>query len=269
MPLTTELIYWINERENMREHKEAGLPYPHSGDPVMASTRFTNVRREDDKVTRWLKQHWRDPYHDHPNLLVATVLSRMVNYIPTLEEIGFPEVWDSSEYRVSMKLRRIRKEKIWSSAYTISTCGIAMDKIDYVIGHVCSTVAIHQHGILAPTNTLDSYHRRLMSVDGLGSFLAAQVVADLKHTPGHPLSKAPDWMTWAAHGPGSLKGLAYFWEVDRITPSLFASRLQKAYNLVAGKIPELSMQDFQNCMCEFSKFMRIRSGGHARNGYGN
>jgi hypothetical protein len=27
------------------------------------------------------------------------------------------------------------------------------------------------------------------------------------------------------------------------------------------------MQDFQNCLCEFSKYMRVLGGGHARNGY--
>ena len=49
-----EVVYWINEREAMRICKEAGFPYPYSTDPVMAHTRFTNVRREDDKVTKYL-----------------------------------------------------------------------------------------------------------------------------------------------------------------------------------------------------------------------
>jgi hypothetical protein len=110
----------------------------------------------------------------------------------------------------------------------------------------------------------------LVCVDGFGSFLAAQVVADLKNIKGHPLNTAPDWWTWSAHGPGSLKGLsAYFGKT--ITPKYYQEAIECCYDevkpLLANYVPTLHMQDFQNCLCEFSKYARVKEGGHARNSY--
>jgi hypothetical protein len=269
-PLADDLAYWILEREAMRKRKEAGGKFPFSQDKVMATTRFTNVRREDDKVTKWLKNHWRDPYASHPNLPVAMVLARMLNYIPTLELVGFPEVWQP-EITITKLKKRAEHYKVWSSAYLITTCGKPMGKEEYVVNHVCS--AVHrriQPAILNSTKLADCY-QILRSIDGLGSFLAAQVVADLKNIKSLPLASAPDWHTWSAPGPGSLAGLSYFWDAD-ITPRIYEASLSKAWDLVKPKLTpdlqDLSMQDFQNCMCEFSKFMRIKSGGQARNRYG-
>jgi hypothetical protein len=109
-----------------------------------------------------------------------------------------------------------------------------------------------------------------MRVDGLGSFLAAQVVADLKNTKGHWLTDASDWYSWSAHGPGSLKGLSAFWG-RVVTPSQYKDSIMQAWQLVRPQLPQelrnLAMQDFQNVMCEFSKYCRIKAGGKARNKY--
>jgi len=53
-----QLIYWINERENIRLKKEAGESPPWSSNPVMQVTYFCNVNREDDKVTKWIRDNW-------------------------------------------------------------------------------------------------------------------------------------------------------------------------------------------------------------------
>lgn len=264
---TTELLaYWIVQREEMRKRKEGGFDpvwsYGWHGDPCMGRVRYCNVRREDDKVTRWLAQHWR-PQH---NEVWQIVLARMVNYIPTLEAITqYPLTIESAS--TIMKGRRAAGEKIWTSAYTISTCGKSMDKVDYVMG-VVQTV---RDKWTAPiVSDLSTWHRRMTLVDGLGSFLAAQVVADLKNTQGHILASAPDWYTWSSHGPGSLKGLSEFFG-KTVTPRMYHEHLAECWRLVRPHLPvelqDLHMQDFQNCMCEFSKFMRVRRGGHVRNTY--
>jgi hypothetical protein len=278
-----ELAYWINERYAMKLRKEAadklrvpGVPnlydlkYGYSNDPNMGGVRYCNVHREDDLVTKWLAVNWR-PRHHRP---WEIVLARMINYIPSLEEVvhyldhktpGDP----LDEVGRCLKDRRTKGEKVFTSAYTISTCGRKVDKIDYVIS-VASDVKWMARTSHPGDDTLETWHEWLMRVDGLGSFLAAQVVADLKNTEGHALLDAPDWATWAAPGPGSLRGLEAFYG-RRIAPSTFRAAIMQCWDevrpLIPDYIPPIHMQDFQNCLCEFSKYMRVKQGGHARNRY--
>lgn len=273
---TTELLaYWITEREAMRKLRESEhlpfMKYGYSNDPHMGLVRYCNVRREDDKVTRWLAQHWRPQHH----AVWQIVLARMVNYIPTLEEI-LPVLGNERpalHVKEVMRARRLGGEKLWTSAYTISTCGKSMDKVDYMLGVVDECIG--RWGDIsdfdqAKGNTLAAAHGALMRVDGLGSFLAAQVVADLKNTKGHRLQNAHDWHMWSAPGPGSLKGLSEYFE-KVVTPRTYHNHIHKCWEDVRPLLPpglqDLHMQDFQNCLCEFSKFMRVRRGGHVRNKY--
>jgi hypothetical protein len=271
-PRTFDLAYWINEREAMRLRREAGLPSPWSHDPAMATVRYCNVHREDDKVTRWLRSN---PVYSHFTTPVwVIVLSRMVNRIETLDLIQ-DAVYRSDLKSVSAALKYAREYRpIWGNAYTISTCGKTMDKVDYVLWHVVSQVQ-ESEALCEKTNntgwgTLLGAFEWLTEVDGLGSFLAAQVVADLKNIPGHALQSASDWLTWCAPGPGSLRGLAAFYGRTS-TPRTFNADITECYNLVMPLVEEtvgpIHMQDFQNCLCEFSKYARVKEGGRARNRY--
>jgi hypothetical protein len=279
---TAELAYWINERERMRIRKELHVPglknvyepeawkYGWSDDPHMGLVRYCNVHREDDKVTRWLAEHWRPQHH----AVWEIVLARMLNYIPTLNEVitylDYKVPADPlAEITRALKLQRANGHKIFTSAYTISTCGQRMDKIDYVMG-VVSAIKARGEDWEEPF-TLDKVHRQLIATKGLGSFLAAQVVADLKNTAGHPLQTAPDRATWCAPGPGSLRGLGAFYG-HKISPSDFKQWINNCWEytkpLINESVLPIDMQDFQNCLCEFSKYMRVSTGaGHARNKY--
>lgn len=271
MNKVNDLVYWISERYSMKLRKDAGESVV-SPDPAMAYVRYCNVHREDDKVTKWMAEHWRPEHH----AVWEIVLARMINYIPSLEDLlnhtscgpgGYIE-----QYGRTLKDRRSTGEKVFTSAYTISTCGQRMDKIDYVMGVVEAVKDREPWNWDVPGGASLGYtHRMLMQTNGLGSFLAAQVIADLKNTPGHPLQKAPDWWTWCAPGPGSLRGLEAFYG-QRITPSEFDWAIWEAWlevkPLLPSNIPPIHMQDFQNCLCEFSKYMRVKHGdGRVRNKY--
>lgn len=233
-------------------------------DPVMGKVRFCNVRREDDKVTKWLAENWRLNHHK----VWEIVLARFVNWIPTLHEIVGG---DLDKVRHAMIVLRGRGKQIWGNAYTVSTNGLSLDKVDYVIDRVIRP--IQEYGDPRwrdGSHTLQETFDWLVTRNGIGSFMAGQIIADLKNTQGHALQTAPDWHTWASPGPGSLRGLeAYFGR--RVTPSGFTQALQtvanEVYEVLPDDFPNLHMQDLQNCMCEFSKYMRVKGGGHARNRY--
>lgn len=274
-PMSTEkelLADWIITREMVRQRKLARLPKPWSEDRIFQTVRFTNVRREDDKVTRWIADNWRDGWVEHENFLSALVVARMVNRIDSLKMMGYPEVWDENWekffFHVSDTLQR-NGIPFWGNAYMITTCGVRMSKEQYVLDVANSIRA--RDGM--PEDSLEDAHQWLMRTKGLGSFLAAQILADVRNTR-HPLHQAGDIHTWCASGPGSRRGMNYYHQrhpETATTEKKFRQEILAAWEEVHPLLPRylggLHMQDFQNCFCEFSKYMRVKQGGRAKNGY--
>ena len=257
--LVKDLVYWITERDTVRQKKESNAPKPWSKDPTFWSTYFCNVRREDDKVTKWVRENWP---HDNVGLVV---LARMFNLPAHLEElIPVTNDWEAMKYKTTQ--RRAKNEKIFNGAYLITTCGVKMDKVDYVY-----KVAQESSQLNFEFSSLLDTHNTLRTITGLGSFLAAQVVADLKNTEGHPLQKAPDWHTWCAHGPGSVRGINTIEGFSGTTPNTFQGRIARLWGLTRPELPselqDIHMQDFQNCLCEFSKYAKVENGGRSKRKY--
>lgn len=264
-----QMVYWITERDLIRQQKEEGLPAPWSDNPVMQETYFCNVNREDDKVTKWLRTNWTYPRNDWGEECAkyydfAMIVARIFNLPSTLEELQQPvetRYWLEHAEEVLFD-RKARGDNIWNGAYIVSTNGKKMDKATYCLG-LLKKLALNLN-ITDNCISLAEAHKRLMGVEGLASFLAAQVVADLKNTKNHPLSKAPDWWSFSAPGPGSLRGLSWFFE-EQVTAKTYRLKIQEAYDLLEFELPDhildiLCMQNLQNCFCEYDKFMRVTNG---------
>lgn len=255
-----KFVYYITERESIRLIKEGGLEAPWSADPVFQTTYFCNNDREHDKVTRCVRGRF-DLLGENTATEANMVMARMVNKIESLEALGWPWNW----WHQDLWDKVMSQSGSWGSAYIVSTNGAATPKHKY-IGGLLKAVFEQFNPLTAPalpTNLKDA-HKALQGVRGLGSFMAAQVLADLKNTKGHPLASAEDWSTFAAPGPGSLRGLSWF-HTEKITPSTFTEALQSARQWVynnkhTGLIEHLCNQNLQNCFCEYDKYMRVDSG---------
>ena len=278
-PVQEQLVHWINEREIVRYKKEKGWPKPWTEDPTIRSTYFCNVHREDDKVTRWIRENipLQDDFGMHEwRMMVA----RMINWPETLAQLDLlsikPEQTSEEVYLYLFDVLAARARnglKVWGSAYVVTTCGARMDKAQYA----CEALrgAFNARPICQPPYTLANAHSQIQRHQGFASFMAAQVVADLKNTEGHPLRDAEDWATWSSYGPGSLRGLNWFFyghkdgaDGKKVTPKDYPNLVWTAHSMIERDIPEMCMQDFQNCLCEFDKYMRVSTGaGRSKRNY--
>lgn len=260
-----QMVFWIKERDHIRELKESGIPTPWTNYPVMQETYFCNVNREDDKVTKWIRENWLwgldTDYYDF-----AMIVARIFNLPTTLADIGQPmyEVEPDDWFTWAEEILTLKKDvgkKIWNGAYIISTNGKKIDKLTYcmqILRKACKP------NITKECLSLEEAHKELMKIEGLASFLAAQVVADLKNSIGHHLHEAHDWWTFSAPGPGSLRGLEWFFE-EKVTARNYHRKIKKAYDILEWELPDnildiLCMQNLQNCFCEYDKFMRVSTG---------
>lgn len=272
-------FYWVKERQAIHDKKEAGLPKPWTDNPILQNYKFCNVRREDDRVTIWIKNHWRDPCRGHPNMWFAMIVARLFNWPDTLDAIEFP-LADFDKLKETWRdiLKRRRDQiglKIFTGAYLVSTNGVAMDKIDYILDRVLTPIWERGHAPIHETpitygDTLEDYWGYLTQFDGLGSFMAGQVVADLKYIDP-VLEKASDWNTFAPLGPGSIRGLNRFHgrPTDKSLPQKQGLEEINAVRLALATMDIfLPAHDVQNCMCETDKFIRLTKGeGKTRSKY--
>lgn len=290
MSLKETFLYWIQERESIRKKKEAGLPKPWTTDPIFQQYKFCNVERENDRVTKWIKDNWREPYRGHPNMWFAMVVARLFNWPDTLEKLTFPQLsFPELKEKWRHNLKGIRDDqgaKVFTGAYLVSTNGIAMDKIDYILDRVLtpiwntgrspipSSIVIDNQrpdNVVINGDTLQSYWKHLITFDGLGSFMAGQVIADLKYVDP-VLENAPDWWTWAPLGPGSKRGLNRVFErplEKRISQAQAEKEFLELQALVEKELNwRLPVHDIQNCLCETDKYIRVKNGeGKPRSGY--
>jgi hypothetical protein len=256
-----ELAYWINERSRIHYVKEQGYPKPWSDDPIFQVTYFTNIHREWDKTTKFIRAKYASYRPEDDMFEFNIVISRLVNRIESLALMPYYHSYDPEQIISDWLAIQAENGKFWGGAYLVSTNGATMPKITYIVENVLGPFMNTREPLCRgyPTPSLASAYTALRGCNGLGSFMSAQILADLKNTLGHPLSHASDFQTWAAPGPGSIRGLA--WALGYQTPqSRFLEHLGNLKAIVEARIPKMDAQDFQNCLCEFDKYMRIKEG---------
>ena len=266
--VTTEvehLLYWIRERESIRLSREAGNPPPWSHDPIIANYRWCNVRRMDDKVSRWLLDwHQQYPEHGIQNRIAAMLAGRLINWPATLAELPYPAPYDEARWTKAILRRKARGEKIFTGAYIINGA-LGGDKILQVTQKILKPIWGLRRSLTPRPDTMQSVFDWLNGKPGIGTFMAGQVVADMRHV--YPELPWSDRMTWAPQGPGSLRGVNRLigQHLDyRLPKGEWLDVVRRAMAAVARKEPSiaerLELMDVQNCLCEYDKFRRLTLG---------
>lgn len=261
---TSDLTRFIKAREKERLRKLGRARGP--GDPIIQKYRFCNVRRNDDRVTIWIQDVFFENWQRHPELWFALVVARLLNFPDSLDEvIPFILPFKPELMRKKLHFRKASGLKNFNAAYIVSTNGRRMDKVDYLIKEVLGPLWALRRNITASLRgaTLAQAHDLLTRQNGLGSFMAAQVLADLKYAdPG----LWPDFHTFAASGPGSKRGMNRV--IGReITKGMTETQFRFYIEELGARVNKalkweepLTAQDLQNCLCEFDKYERARLG---------
>jgi hypothetical protein len=177
-----------------------------------------------------------------------------------LEFLGFPEVWSHDRFVDRMTSLSENGFKIWTGAYMV-TGGFSKggETKQEIIARVLDD-AFHQCRLIRKSMKLEEACYLVQGSRGLGTFLAAQVIADLKYTP--LLEYAEDWWTYCAPGPGSSRGLNYLHgrnPTQHINATQFSKEVNEIRVLIGHNTGyDLTAHDTQNCLCEFSKYVKIK-----------
>lgn len=267
------LCYWVQERESIRLKRLQGLPPPWTQDSFLAYYRWCNVRRMDDTVSQWLlKWHQGYPQFGIQNRVIAAVAGRLINWPDTLRELPYPIPYEAANWSKKIMARKARGEKVFTGAYIVNGA-LGGDKILQVTEKILAPLWKNRRSMNAGTRSMFEIWNWLNGQPGIGSFMAGQAVADLRHIH-HEISWS-DTHTWAPQGPGSKRG------VNRLVgqppdagmpTNEWLDVLRLCYAKARARLPEiylrLELMDQQNVMCEFDKYRRLTLGeGSVRSRY--
>jgi hypothetical protein len=259
------------ERDRIRDRKDAGLPRPWTDDPILARYHFTNVRREDDWTTRWLIENWYSPNREQDwGLLVFNAgVARFINYAETLSEVGFITDYDPARLLALLNARKARGEQTIAIAYRGAGYKRLCQYLSalWVARHRIARVARDVGTLAAVTVAIDK-------INGFGPFRAFQTALDLTYTP--VLRAAPDRETFAMLGAGSVDGLDIVFGRPHRRQTHISKKRQalgltemRWLRLEAAKrnIAMPTVADVEHWLCEFSKYWNVRLGKRPRRLY--
>lgn len=266
------LLYFVWEREVIRIVKGRGGEHPWTKDPVLDKYKFTNIRRRDDRVSRWIIDNVITPNEYRQDLWFILLITRLINWPPTLQylidqDVLFQPAGDFNPIEFSEAIERFKAagNKVYSGAYMVYPTKMDPGGVKslaiarHIILPVLDIGYEIDHVLFADEPRIEDFVRELSGSFGISTFMAGQVAADLTYCS--QLGGAVDLYSYAPIGPGSSRGLNYLlnrspnagWTTDGFNQELMKIREQIANQL---DITDLTLHDVQNVMCEFSKYCR-------------
>jgi hypothetical protein len=273
-PNYAPLWKWARIREQARVCKEAGKPFPWVDDPIISKYRFCNVRREDDKVTRWIDKNIRRKFAGHKDLWFMLCIARVINWPDTLRVLidhDLPAWPDTPQFEPKYLAYVLNDRayvgcKVFTGAYTITAPPTKGEsKADFVarstLGKLWEDRQTLRQYFSDPVS-MRSCHSLLMEYPGWGNFMAYQAIVDMRFTD--ILNAAPDTETWAAAGPGTIRGLnrLHGRELNyHLSQNDALPEILEIYELYPEALNfDIDLSDVPNMLCETDKYLRVLNG---------
>jgi hypothetical protein len=223
LPPSAEAFFvFMEARETLRQRKEdLRLPFPWTSDPVLSSKRFTNVKREDDATTRWMRLHWTGPNAAAADIGETIFNCALFRYFGT-PELAAQLTWVRDAWRPGEVVRaalqlRARGKHAFTRAYckphynsesTDAGQGFKVyEKICFKYleslwqaRHELTRVATETRSWKALVDELRCGKSNIVGFGGVG-FMAKEIVCDAMHCPAL-LHLIKDRNLWCPCGPG-------------------------------------------------------------------
>ena len=279
-------IFWqfIYKRQMIWEKRvKEGLSPPWTDDPILQKARFTNVYRELDPGTQYLREHILEAEAPDRDKIFNVMIYRLIGRKSTYQALGFQNLvqFDREEFVRRMKhIRTVGKGPVFSSAYIVSGYGGmgSHDKIEN-IGNLFDRLRSkfeELYSRILEARTAERVYQELRKMYGFGIFLAFQILVDLTY----PIRRRNESSIvpfsndeWAIAGPGARRGIYMLIregtkvnELD-LMQWLRANQRQEFLRLGIdfpylenheGSRIEISLSNIENCLCEFHKYEKIR-----------
>ena len=260
------------EREKLRLRKDSGAAWPWSDDPILNAYKFTNIKREFDRTTRWMRDNWTSPNEQRPfgEIIFNCGLFRYFGTTEFAEAIGWQRRWSPDRIVDAAQERQRRGERTFTGAYIIPTLGHRGAKSEVVCHSILTPLWEARDAIAAAARQTRSWRlvaREMRELPGFGGtgFMTKEVLQDAMHTP--VLRDVVDRNDWCPAGPGARRALnrihgrpLHMNVAEAKLIGEMRALFARARDYMPPFMPELELHDIQFQLCEFDKYERVRLG---------
>lgn len=294
------LYNFITRRYKIHLRKDVlKKPQPWTKDSVLLEFRFTNVRREHDRESKWLIKHiTSNPELQYEDKLLNCILFRLFNKHETAELIGMPihfsdhySGWDPEAYRKLFEdaIKEDPHRVFFTAAFHTVGMKLTLQKVtgeDYAPMRIMKFMRVLCDDKfpqkIGKCKDQQEVFRTIISYQGIGGFLGYQMFVDMTYTEEFPFSENE----FTVAGPGCVMGLNYlfedkdgmsyeeclFWVRNNIEQEFIKRGWKWDAKKLFCDLPEydrcLNVMSLENCFCELSKYIRAVTGtGRPRKKY--
>lgn len=278
-----ELFYeFINERQNIWVNRFVKkLPRSSwTNDEILKRYKFTNVYRILDPGTEYVIKNILGK-GSNEEVFFNIIVYRIFNRIETYEQIGYIKLSDYYEGYIFDKLKKYREEgnPVFTSAFMVTGVRFAGsdDKVvnyEYIIKCIYDKLK-NLYVMCNEAKKMEWAHISLCREKGISDFLAYQIMLDCMY--GKILSFDEDTSNWTIAGNGARRGLNYVFnnlrKEEELDAMIHLRDEQERYFSVFDidyqhlhyfrkdyKYKYISLSNIENCLCEFSKYMKVKKG---------
>lgn len=276
---------FMNERHNIW-HKRFVEKLPRdqwTEDPILKTTKYTNIYRELDRGTLWWIENigkqfdceikaGLDTTESLKKLIWQTAIYRNCNRIETFEEVGFPDFrdYDSStvnnKFWEKLEVIRSRGESVMTSAHLTCPTPAGYTKVEGYMMFVNDLYnKIKNESLISDIqNASDSEEVFwiLRRVHCIGAFIAYEILCDLMYVKaiGSESRISESWVPfteddWANVGPGAYEGIRLIYPSSAVG----SGKSKKVYERMC-QLRNEQHQHFERLGIKFKWYERFTKG---------
>lgn len=258
-----DFLDFVAARHEAWTGRQLGLPQPWTSDPIVQTRKFTNVFRVLDYGSQFVLTDLIEPGLPPADLLMRLFLYRHTGRVEVWRYLqaemgGYPLLEDLETVReVFKEYRGDAGRSLFTNAYLVypQSAVPGTDKLDSIVD-LTKRLFLEDNAwvgwFLNPLTDQEHRFGYLRQHKGVADFMSMQILTDW----GYSTEFREDEFVKA--GPGAIKGAtALGMRASEAIPWAVKSlRSMENPPLLDGRLP--SYMDAQNCLCEFSKYVRYQ-----------
>lgn len=290
------LCFYIKERYSIHIKKDVNDEEgPWTDDYILHTFKFTNIRREHDRASKWMISHISNSDDTVENRIYKSILFRIYNKADTAELLGIDKIdfsnksWvEECKYIMQTFEDNNPGHRFFTNAYKTGGIKRGIHDLYPESGHYNYAPLYFVRGLINDgfaRTLLDcedqmEVYNKFLSINGFGRFIAYQMYVDMTYINEFPFSENE----FTIAGPGCYYGVQLltgkdefdtgfngmtteeivFWMRDNLVDKFHEVGLDFDPVNIFSDLPieerKLNVMSLENIMCEFSKYYAIYTG---------